>query len=196
MVDQVQRFFKKCLGVIAVLGFFACLPLGADYPADWAPLTDEELQARRPVRVYADVVGDMLHMGHIEFFKKARAHGDYLIIGVLSDEDVASYKRIPIMTMKERAAVIEACKYVDEVILAPPLRTTEEWLKEHRIDIVVHGDDFNKEALMDQYGVPFQMGILRLVPYTKGISSTNVIERIKYRAIQEQLAYDVDYAGP
>ena len=135
----------------------------------------------KPRRVYADIVGDMLHIGHIEFFKKARAFGDYLIIGVLSDEDVASYKRVPILTLEERVAVIKACRYVDEVIVAPPLRTTEEWLKEHEIDVVVHGDDFNPDLLMDQYGVPIQMGIFKSVPYTPGISTTNVIQRILQR---------------
>jgi cytidyltransferase-like protein len=141
------------------------------------------MPAHKPKRVYADIVGDMLHSGHIQFFKQARAHGDYLVIGVLSDEDVESYKRTPILSLTDRVAMVEACKYVDEVIVAPPLRTTEEWLMEHQIDIVVHGDDFNPELLSDQYGVPMKMGILRLVPYTKGISTTDIIQRIKDRYI-------------
>lgn len=134
-----------------------------------------------PKRVYADIVGDLFHKGHVEFFKNARAMGDYLVIGVLSDETVASYKRVPILTMEERASVIAACKYVDEVILDPPLRTSKEWLEEHKIDIVVHGDDFNPATLQDQYGVPLQMGILKIVPYTKGISTSDIIQRIKMR---------------
>lgn len=135
----------------------------------------------RPRRVYADIVGDLLHAGHVEFFQKARAFGDYLIIGVLSDEDVQSYKRVPIESLEERALVIQACRYVDEVIAAPPLRVTEEWLREHQIDIVVHGDDFDEKLLQDQYGIPIQMGIFRTVPYTKGISTTEIIQRIKER---------------
>lgn len=138
-------------------------------------------QAPRPRRVYADIVGDLLHAGHIEFFKKARTFGDYLIIGVLSDEDVESYKRVPILSLKERAAIIEACKYVDEVIIAPPLRASEEWLLEHQIDVVVHGDDFNQALLEDQYGDAIRMGIFHMVPYTKGISTTDIIRRVKDR---------------
>lgn len=141
----------------------------------------------KPTRVYADIVGDLLHAGHIEFFKNARAFGDYLIIGVLSDEDVASYKRVPVLTLEERVTMIRACKYVDEVIVAPPLRTTEEWLKEHEIDIVVHGDDFNPELLMDQYGVPITLGIFRTVAYTKGISTTDIIGRIKERFAEQEI---------
>lgn len=134
-----------------------------------------------PRRVYADVTGDLLHAGHIAFFQKARAHGDYLIIGVLADKDVASYKRTPILSLKERAAVVRGCKYVDEVIEAPPLCTTKKWLEKHKIDIVVHGDDMQGELLSHQYGVPIQMGIFRSVPYEPGISTTDIIQRIKKR---------------
>ncbi len=138
-------------------------------------------EAAKPRKVYVDVVGDLPHMGHIEFYKQAKAFGDYLIVGVLSDEDVASYKRVPILTLKERVAIIEALKIVDEVIPAPPLSATEEWLKEHEIDIVVHGDDANDKMLQEQYTVPIQMGIFRTVPYTKGISTTEILNRIRDR---------------
>lgn len=72
------------------------------------------------VRVYVDIVGDLFHAGHVEFFKKAKALGDYLIVGVLADEVVQGYKREPVLTLEERVKVIESCKYVDEVIVAPP----------------------------------------------------------------------------
>lgn len=163
--------FKKSLFCFYII-FFSTFLLANDAPA------------RKPVRIYADIVGDLFHMGHVEFFKKARELGDYLIIGVLSDETVASYKRVPILTMEERGAVIGACKYVDEVILNPPLRTSREWLEEHQIDLVVHGDDFNLDLIHDQYGVPFEMGIFKLVPYTRGISSTDIIKRIKERGFE------------
>ncbi len=138
-------------------------------------------------RVYADICGDLFHLGHIEFFKQARTLGDCLVIGVLSDETVTSYKRTPILTMEERVAVIEACKYVDEVIVNPPLRVTKEWLEEHKIDLVVHGDDFSEELILDQYKVPHELGILRIVRYTEGISTTDIIKRIKSRIFKGEL---------
>lgn len=136
---------------------------------------------KRPIRVYADVVGDLLHRGHIEFFKKARNLGDYLIVGVISDKDVESYKRLPVLRLSERVALIEACKYVDEVIVAPPLSITEEFLKNYQIDLVVHGDDFDPKLINEQYGIPVKLGIMRFVPYTEGISTTEIIERIEHR---------------
>lgn len=141
----------------------------------------------KPVRVYADIVGDLFHIGHVEFFKQAKALGDHLIIGVLSDQDVNSYKRVPILTLQERVAVIQACKYVDEVVIAPPLRLTQEWIRDHQIDLVVHGDDFNQreDLLMDQYGAAIQLGIFRFVSYTQGISTTNIIQRIVERFAEQ-----------
>ncbi len=131
--------------------------------------------------VYTDIVGDMFHAGHVEFLKKARTFGDYLIVAVLADDVVEEYKRHPVLTLEERVRVVEACKYVDEVIIAPPLRLTEEMIKKHNISYVVHGDDFNKELLEDQYGVALKLGIFRTVPYTPGISTTNIINRITDR---------------
>ena len=172
---------KKILSVA-----FVFTAVSFNMQAEEATTKQVEATSSKPKRVYVDVVGDLLHVGHVEFFKKARSFGDYLIVGVLSDEDVASYKRIPILTLPERVSIIEACRYVDEVIPAPPLRTSEEWLKQHQIDIVVHGDDFDERLLMDQYGVPIKMGIFKTVPYTKGISTTDIIKRIKTRYADQQ----------
>jgi cytidyltransferase-like protein len=131
--------------------------------------------------VYADMIGDMFHAGHVAFLQKARQFGDYLIVGLNDDEAAAEYKRTPVFTLEERAAVVAACKYVDEVIAGSPLRPTEEWLKERNIDYVIHGDDFNKDLLEDQYGASLRLGIFRSVPYTPGISTTEIIGRIVKR---------------
>ncbi len=134
-----------------------------------------------PKRVYVDIVGDLFHAGHVEFFKQARAFGDYLIVGILADDVVEGYKRLPILSLEERVKVISACKYVDEVVVAPPLRLTEQMIRDLQIDVVVHGDDFNPQLLDDQYGVSLKLGIFRTVPYTKGISTSEIIRRITTR---------------
>lgn len=134
--------------------------------------------AQAETRVYVDIVGDLFHAGHVEFFKKAKAFGDYLIVGVLADDTVEEYKRQPILTLEERVKVILSCKYVDEVVIAPPLRLTDEIIRKLKIDLVVHGDDFNKDLLEDQYGAALRAGIFRTVPYTPGISTSAIIRRI------------------
>ncbi|MEZ4732261.1 MAG: adenylyltransferase/cytidyltransferase family protein [Caldilineaceae bacterium] len=72
------------------------------------------------IRIYTDVVGDLFHWGHVNLFKQLRTLGDYLIVGVNTDELVESYKRRPILTLAERVAMVSACRYVDEVIAGAP----------------------------------------------------------------------------
>jgi cytidyltransferase-like protein len=134
-----------------------------------------------PVRVYVDMVGDLFHLGHVNLLRAARSLGTELVVGVNSDEDVLSYKRMPVLTLEERAAVIGACRYVDEVIAPCPLQVDEAFLREHRIGLVVHGDDFNEEMTDYFYRVPREMGIFRTVPYTRGISTSEILRRLLVR---------------
>ena len=129
-------------------------------------------------RVYVDMVGDLFHAGHVELLRAARTHGDYLIVGVLSDETAAAYKRAPIMTMAERVAVIEACKYVDEVVADAPFQIDEEFLVEHEIATVVHGADLSPQGAEVVYGAALTAGKLKYVPRTTGISTTELIQRV------------------
>jgi cytidyltransferase-like protein len=138
-------------------------------------------QKTKPVVVYVDMVADLFHPGHVAFLKKAKAQGDYLIVGLMSDEDAASYKRTPIMTLKERSEMVQSCRYVDEVIEAAPLCVTNELIDEHLVNLVVHGDDFNPESANYFYKAAIERGIFKTVPYTAGVSTSDIIERILER---------------
>ena len=124
------------------------------------------------------MAGDLFHAGHVSLLREARRHGDWLIVGVLSDETVASYKRRPIMSLAERVAVIESCRYVDEVIEDAPFQVTEEFLAEHDIATVVHGDDLSPQDAEPVYGAAAAAGKLKYVRRTAGISTTEVIQRV------------------
>ena len=130
-------------------------------------------------RVYVDMVADLFHYGHVKFLKQARQFGDYLLVGVHSDKAVEEYKRLPIMTMEERIDTVSSCRYVDEVIPEAPLIVDQEWIKDHDIDLVVHGDDFSAHMEQLCYRAPIDMGIFRIVSYTPGISTTEIIRRCK-----------------
>ena len=132
-------------------------------------------------RVYVDMVGDLFHAGHVELLSAARAFGDWLIVGVLSDEVSTAYKRRPIMTLEERVAVVRACRYVDEVLPDSPYRVTSEFLQEHDIAVVVHGDDLSDEAIADVYADVAAAGKLQLVRRAAGISTTELIRRVRER---------------
>jgi cytidyltransferase-like protein len=129
-------------------------------------------------RVYADMVADLFHYGHVDFLRRARALGDELVVGIHSDATVASYKSAPILSMDERARVVAGCRYVDEVVTDAPLEVGSTWLDRHEIDLVVHGDDFDHEQLMAMYREPYERGILRTLPYTAGISTTEILARL------------------
>ena len=130
-------------------------------------------------RVYVDMVADLFHYGHANFLRQAKQFGDHLIVGIDSDEVVKEYKRTPILTMRERVDTVSSCRYVDEVISDAPLVVDLKWLNKHRIDLVVHGDDFSEHMKQLCYKVPIDLGILRLVSYTSMISTTEIIKRIE-----------------
>ncbi len=123
------------------------------------------------------MVADLFHYGHSEFLRKARALGDHLLVGICCDEAVQTYKRKPILNMEERVASVAGCRYVNEVVPDAPWIIDRAWIEKHKIDLVVHGDDYSQEQLKCIYHVPISMGIFRTVPYTPGISTTEIIRR-------------------
>ncbi|MFG2546461.1 adenylyltransferase/cytidyltransferase family protein [Streptomyces sp. NPDC048594] len=129
--------------------------------------------------VYVDMVGDLLHPGHVVLLRAARDFGERLIVGVLSHEVVARYKRRPIMTLADRVAVIEACRYVDMVLPDAPYRVTDGFMDLHGIDVVVHGDGRSADAICDAFDPVADAGKLRLVRYTGGVSTTDLIRRCR-----------------
>ena len=130
------------------------------------------------IRVYIDIVGDLFHTGHLNLIKTAKSLGDYLIVGVHSDEDTASYKRTPIIPEEQRYEIIRSCRYVDEVVENAPLLITEEFIDENKIDLVVHGDDI-RQAYEEQHKIPRKLGKMRYVPYTAGVSTSDIINKIR-----------------
>ena len=130
-------------------------------------------------RVYTDMTGDLFHYGHVNALKQCKEHGDILVVGVHSDDAVESYKRVPVMSMSERIKVIEACRYVDEVIENAPVVITEDYIKENKIDIVCITDTRPEEQNIYMYSVPINMGIIRKFKYTNTVSTTDIIKKIK-----------------
>jgi len=72
---------------------------------------------------------DLLHFGHISFLKEAKSHGDWLVVALESDENVKKMKgdARPIHTQQQRKEMLEAVKYVDEVIALPPMHGDRDY---------------------------------------------------------------------
>ncbi len=124
------------------------------------------------------MAADMFHIGHLRLIKKAKSHGDYLIVGVHSDEDMESYKRKPIIPAEQRYEIIESCKYVDEIIKDAPLLMNKEFILKNNIDLIVRGDDVTPEHLEQQKDA-IEMGIMRYVSRTPEISTSGIIDKIR-----------------
>lgn len=132
--------------------------------------------------VYVGMSADIIHPGHLNIIKEAQKLGR-VTVGVLTDAAIASYKRLPYLNYEQRALVVSNLKGVSEVIPQETLDYRPNLLK-LKPDYVVHGDDW-KEGVqqktrqniiecMAQWG-----GKVIDVPYTKGISSTMINERLK-----------------
>ena len=127
--------------------------------------------------VYVGMSADLVHPGHLNIIRKAAELGE-VTIGLLTDEAIASYKRLPHMTYDQRKMVIESIKGVSKVVPQTTLDYVPN-LKKHRPDYVVHGDDWRegvqKRARQSVIETLHEWGgELVEVPYTKGISSTKL----------------------
>ena len=152
--------------------------------------------ARKPRVIYVDMIADLFHAGHVNFLKQARQHGDYLIVGICSDEVSTNYKRRPILTMEERAQEVSACRYVDQVVTDSPLYLSQEFMDEHNIDVVVHGDDYSQEQVEAYYAPAVAQGKYATVPYTSGVSTSDIINRIRTRSDAELAKKHATSAAP
>jgi phosphoenolpyruvate phosphomutase / 2-hydroxyethylphosphonate cytidylyltransferase len=125
---------------------------------------------------------DLIHPGHINILNRAAELGD-VTIGLLTDAAIASYKRLPHMTFEQRKAVVENLKGVVRVVPQETLDYVPN-LKAVRPDFVVHGDDWQSGVQKDTRQRVIDTlaewdGELVEVPYTQGISSTQLNESVK-----------------
>ena len=143
--------------------------------------------------VYTSGTFDMLHINHLKMIEYARALGDILIVGVNTDELVASYKSMPIIPFEERIALMKAIKGPDIVIPQKSLDHTDK-VKKLKFDVFVVGDDWaGKYDYLTDLGVE-----VVYFPYGDGVSSSSLKKRIyeNYQKFREKannhLPVDVD----
>lgn len=132
--------------------------------------------------VYAGMSADIIHPGHLNILKEAQKYGR-VIVGVLTDAAIASYKRLPYLNYEQRALIVSNLKGVSEVVPQETLDYRPNLEKIHP-DYVIHGDDWKQgvQAKTRQQIVEKLAewgGKVIDVPYTKGISSTMLNERLK-----------------
>lgn len=132
--------------------------------------------------VYVGMSADIIHPGHLNIIKEASKLGR-VVVGVLTDEAIASYKRLPYLNYDQRALVVKNLKGVDEVIPQTTLDYRPN-LEKIKPDYVVHGDDWKegvqketRQKVIDK--VAEWGGKVIDIPYTQGISSTQLNSKLK-----------------
>lgn len=81
----------------------------------------------------------MVHFGHANQLRQAKAMGDILVVGVHTDEEITIHKGPPVFTQEERYRMVRGIKWVDEVVEGAPYLTTVETLEKYNCDFCVHG---------------------------------------------------------
>ncbi|XP_065319934.1 choline-phosphate cytidylyltransferase A-like isoform X2 [Gordionus sp. m RMFG-2023] len=137
--------------------------------------------APRPVRVYADGVYDLFHVGHCRQILQAKNifPNVYLIVGVTNDELTHKLKGKTVMTEADRYEAVRHCRYVDEVLPDAPWVIDQTFLNEYKIDFVAHDDiPYNSAGCQDVYRDIKSWGKFQATKRTKGISTSDIVAQI------------------
>ena len=131
--------------------------------------------------VYLPMVADLIHVGHINIINEGRKFGR-VIVGLMTDEAAASYKRVPLATFEQRKLVVEHILGVSEVVAQETLDYLPN-IRKIKPDYFIHGDDWKggvqqqaRERVIE--ALKEWDGILVEPTYTQGISSSDLIKNI------------------
>jgi len=156
------------------------------------------------VVVYITGDWDIYNASHVDILRKAKAYGDYLIVGVVSDDAIRMYNnKPPILNMYERVLPVLASKFVDDVVMGVGVAVTTTLIESFHIKKVLQVEGHNLPDVA--YSVPRGMGILEtLVPSAGGITAETIatrilenwetmLERQRAKAIKEKAFYAEKY---
>lgn len=126
-------------------------------------------------KVFTNGCFDILHRGHVDYLKRSKALGDYLIVGLNSDASVKRLKGAsrPINNQEDRKFILENLSCIDEVIIFDE-DTPYELIKKVKPNVLTKGGDY---LIKDVVGYDI-VELTYIIPYTNGYSTTNMIERI------------------
>ncbi|CAO1300742.1 unnamed protein product [Diamesa serratosioi] len=155
----------------------------------------------KEVRVWCDGCYDMVHFGHANALRQAKALGHKLIVGIHNDEEITRNKGPPVFTQEERYKMVKGIKWVDEVVENAPYVTTLETLDKYDCDYCVHGDDITMSADgVDCYHLVKAAKRYKEVQRTQGVSTTDLVGRMllmtKNHFRKGASEYSVDKDGP
>lgn len=135
----------------------------------------------RPVRIYADGVFDLFHLGHMRQLEQAKKSFENveLVCGIPSDKETHKRKGLTVLSDQQRIDTLKHCRWVDEVIPNAPWCVTADFLLEHKIDYVAHDDLPYASADSDDIYKPIkERGMFLVTQRTEGISTSDIITKV------------------
>jgi glycerol-3-phosphate cytidylyltransferase len=118
---------------------------------------------------------DVFHVGHLRILERAKQMGSSLIVGISTDELNFNKKgRFPVYNQVERAEIVKAVRYVDEVFFEASLDLKRNYLLKYKADILVMGDDW--KGKFDEF---YDICEVIYLSRTPSISTTAIIEKIR-----------------
>ncbi|CAJ0610125.1 unnamed protein product [Cylicocyclus nassatus] len=144
--------------------------------------------------VYVCGTFDIFNVGHLSFLEKAKNLGDYLIVGIYSDEEIIQTEGYhPIMSLYERALCTFAYKPVDEIILGAPKVLIKDMLDRFKISIVARGLSTSSSD-RERFAEAKKKGILRVINSHSNVTTNRVVDRIlRNRSSKEREQAEVEY---
>jgi len=143
-----------------------------------------EIRMRGQKLVFTNGCFDLLHGGHISYFRAAKKFGDCLMVAVNDDESVKRLKgdKRPILSINERMEILASLQVVDYVVSFSE-DTPFEIIGSIKPQVLIKGEDWKEKGVVGQDLVEADGGEVKLMPLREGYSTTGVIERIldKYR---------------
>lgn len=148
----------------------------------------EQVQALRASGsriVFTNGCFDLMHVGHTRYLQAAKALGDFLVVGVNSDESVRRLEKAPdrpIVPEAQRAEVLAALECVDFVVLfSEP--DPKALITAVQPDVLVKGDDWSLDRIIGRDVVEARGGMVRTIPLVPGFSTTALIHRIRSASV-------------
>lgn len=132
---------------------------------------------------YTTGVFDMFHIGHLNILRRAKEQCEYLIVGVSTDENVMQYKhKKPVIQYEQRKAIVEAIRYVDQVVPQENMDKFEAWQRLH-FEVMFHGSDWKGSQMFNETERKLaEVGCdVVFLPHTDGISSTSLTDKTNER---------------